>query len=131
MFRAPRDCRLVRRVLGWDGQGGCCLKDAGEEFGITRERARQIYDQAIEQIRSAEVSSSLDEALAFVNRMANRAAGDIETELQLRRFTQISVCNASPAEDGSSIWTDPGIHPGGNRREIVCRGRPGRGPVDY
>jgi hypothetical protein len=85
---SPRDCRLVRRVLGWDGQGGCGLKDAGEELRITRERARQIYDQAIAQIRSAEVGSGLDETLAFVSRMSNRGANDIEAELLLRRFTR-------------------------------------------
>jgi hypothetical protein len=85
---SARDCRLVRRVLGWDGKRGCCLKDAGEELGISRERARQIYDQAIEQIRNAEVSSALGGVLAFVNRMSNRAAGDIEAELQLRGFTR-------------------------------------------
>jgi hypothetical protein len=84
---SARDCLLVQRVLGWDGQRGCCLKDAGDEFGITRERARQIYDQAIERIRTAEISPVLDQALLFVNRMANRAADDIEAELLRRRFT--------------------------------------------
>jgi hypothetical protein len=85
---SARDGRLVRRVLGWDGQRGCCLKHAGEEFGITRERARQIYDQAIARIRTAGVSSALDQVLAFVNRMSNRAADDIEAELHVRRFTR-------------------------------------------
>jgi hypothetical protein len=83
-----RDCRLVRRVLGWDGQRGCCLKDAGEEFGITRERARQIYDEAIAQMRAGEVSRSLDAVLAFVHRMGNRAADEVEAELQRRGFTR-------------------------------------------
>ncbi|MGP0076346.1 MAG: hypothetical protein ACLPWF_30900 [Bryobacteraceae bacterium] len=86
--RSARDCRLVRRVLGWDGQRGSCLKDAGEELGITRERARQIYDQSIERIPIAEVSSTLDETLAFVSRMSNRWADDIEAEMQLRGFTR-------------------------------------------
>jgi hypothetical protein len=85
---SARGRHLVRRVLGWDGQRGCCLKDAGEELGITRERARQIYDQAIQQIPTGEVSSALDETLAFVNRKSNRAAGDIEAELLGRRFTK-------------------------------------------
>ncbi len=85
---SARDCRLVRRVLGWDGQRGCCLKHAGEESGITRERARQIFDSVIEQIRTAEISPALDEVLAFVDRMSNRAAEDIETELQAREFTR-------------------------------------------
>jgi hypothetical protein len=85
---SARDCRLVRRVLGWDGQRGCCLKHAGEESGITRERARQIFDSVIKQIRTAEVSPALDEVLAFVDRMSNRSADDIETELQARGFTR-------------------------------------------
>jgi hypothetical protein len=85
---SARDCRLVRRVLGWDGQRGCCLKVAGEELGITRERARQIYDQTIERIPIAEVSSTLDEVLAFVSRRSNRAADDIEAEMLLRGLTK-------------------------------------------
>ena len=85
---SARDCRLVRRVLGWDGQRGCCLKHAGEESGITRERARQIYDHAIARICTAELTSTLDEALALVNRRSNRAAADIEAELHLRGFTR-------------------------------------------
>jgi hypothetical protein len=85
---SERDCRLVGLVLGWDGGRGCCLKEAGEELGITRERARQIFDQAIEQVRTAKVSSALDETLALVTRMSNRAAEDIEAELVARRFTR-------------------------------------------
>jgi len=85
---SARDCRLVRRVLGWDGQRGCCLKHAGEELGITRERARQIYDQSIARIRADTLSSTLDEALALVNRRSNRAAEDIEAELLLPGFTR-------------------------------------------
>lgn len=85
---SARDGHLVRRVLGWDGQRGCCLKHAGEEFRITRERARQIYGKAIARIRTAEISSTLDELLALVHRMSNRAAGDIESELHQRRFTR-------------------------------------------
>jgi hypothetical protein len=88
--RNARDCRLVRRVLGWDGQRGCCLKAAGEEFGITRERARQIYGQAIQQIRTAEISPALDEVLAFVKRMSNRAADDVMAELQRQELTRSS-----------------------------------------
>ena len=105
---------LVRRVLGWDGRRGCCLKDAGEEFGITRERARQIYDQAIEQIRTCEVSSTLDEALAFVHAHVQPGRRTIsKPNCSSRRFTRHRICDASPAEDGSSIWARPGIYAGG------------------
>jgi len=84
----PRDCRFVQRVLGWDGQRGCCLKDAGEEFGITRERARQIYDRAIAQIKCCDSAERLDDVLAFVTRMANRGADDVEAELQRQGLTR-------------------------------------------
>jgi hypothetical protein len=84
---SPRDRQVVARVLGWDGQGGCLLAQAGEEAGITRERARQVYDRAAERIRGCKLSSSLDEVLAFVRRRRNRAEEDIQGELQLRRLT--------------------------------------------
>ena len=86
--RNARDCRLVRRVLGWDGQRGCCLREAGQELGITRERARQIYDQVILQIQGCHLTASLDEALAFVSRMANRYADDVVIDLQRQGFTR-------------------------------------------
>lgn len=83
-----RDRHVIQRVLGWDGQGGCLLAQAGDEFGITRERVRQIYDRAVEQIRTCELGSILDEVLAFVHHRQNRAAEDIEAKLQLRGFTR-------------------------------------------
>ena len=83
-----RDRQVVQRVLGWDGQGGCLLAQAGDQFGITRERARQVYDRAIEQIRGCELSSTLGDALAYVHRRRNRAAADIEAELQERGYTR-------------------------------------------
>jgi hypothetical protein len=85
---SARDCQLVRRVLGWDGQRGCSLKAAGEELRIARERARQVCDQAIARIRGSDLSPLLDEALAFVNRMCNRDADDVEAELQRRGLTR-------------------------------------------
>lgn len=78
----------MRRVLGWDGQRGCFLKSAGQELGITRERARQIYDRAIAQIDGCDLTASLDEVLAFVARMANRDADDVVAELQRQGFTR-------------------------------------------
>jgi len=83
-----RDRQVVQRVLGWDGQGGCLLAQAGDEFGITRERARQVYDRAIQQIRTFKPGSTFDEVLAFVHRRRNRSAEDIESELQLRGLTR-------------------------------------------
>jgi hypothetical protein len=33
---------ITLRLYGWDGGGGCSLQQAGDEFGLTRERVRQI-----------------------------------------------------------------------------------------
>jgi hypothetical protein len=83
-----RDRQLVQRVLGWDGQGGCLLAQAGDKFGITRERARQVYDRTIEQIRTCELGLTLGQALALVHARRNRAAADIEAELHERGYTR-------------------------------------------
>ena len=38
---------IVRRVLGWDGGVGTTLETAGHEFGLTRERIRQIVSSSL------------------------------------------------------------------------------------
>jgi hypothetical protein len=83
-----RDRQLVGRVLGWDGRGGCSLQAAGEEAGVTRERARQIYGVVVRRIRSRTLCPLLDEVLEFVDRRCNRAAADIQTEMQLKGLTR-------------------------------------------
>lgn len=37
-----RDKNITLRLFGWDGAGACSLQQAGDEFGLTRERVRQI-----------------------------------------------------------------------------------------
>ena len=37
-----RDMKITLRLFGWDGQTSCSLQQAGDEFGLTRERVRQI-----------------------------------------------------------------------------------------
>ena len=85
---SARDCQLVRRVLGWDGQRGCGLKDAADEFGITRERARQVYDRAVERIRDSDPSPTLDGVLFLVKRTCNRTDEDVEAQLQRQGLTR-------------------------------------------
>jgi hypothetical protein len=38
---------MTRRRLGWDGGAGATLEQVGEEFGVTRERTRQIVASAL------------------------------------------------------------------------------------
>ena len=39
---ADRTHLIVARYLGWDGRGGATLQAVGDEFGMSRERVRQI-----------------------------------------------------------------------------------------
>jgi hypothetical protein len=41
-----RTRKITIRFFGWDGQGGTTLEQAGQEFGLTRERVRQIVAKA-------------------------------------------------------------------------------------
>src|SRR5207253_11385069 len=40
-----RNERIAMRYFGFDGLGGATLREIGEEFGLTRERIRQICDR--------------------------------------------------------------------------------------
>ena len=40
--RSERNRLIVARYLGWDGRGGATLQAVGDEFGMSRERVRQI-----------------------------------------------------------------------------------------
>lgn len=83
-----RDRQIVQRILGWDGRGGCLIKHAGDEFGITRERARQVYDRAVAQVRHSPPGPLLDRVLRFVQGTCNQSAESIECELQRRGLTR-------------------------------------------
>jgi len=85
---SPRDRDVVRRILGWDGRGGCAIKEAGDEFSITRERARQVYTRAVELIRNRPPGALLDRVLHFVHTMCNQSAEAIEVELERRGLTR-------------------------------------------
>jgi len=47
----PRNSQLVCKLWGWTGGGRRTLESIGEEYGLTRERARQISDRVMRQIR--------------------------------------------------------------------------------
>lgn len=119
---SARDRQAVARVLGWDGQGGCLLAQAGEELGITRERARQIYDRAAERIRMCQLSPLLDEVLGFVQRRRNRAEEDIQTELQLRRLTKHKIGMRALISTGQLFGRSPRfvLEEAGGKRFVVA-----------
>jgi len=54
-FLTPRECKLVKIRLGIDDTTGHTLEEVGQEFGVTRERIRQIEARAYEKIREISV----------------------------------------------------------------------------
>ena len=51
--------RLIRRVYGLDGQGTYCLAEIGREWGLSRERMRQLRNDALVLLRLPALSMHL------------------------------------------------------------------------
>jgi RNA polymerase primary sigma factor len=47
----PREATILRRRFGLDGNDEETLEEVGEDFGVTRERIRQIQEQALRKLR--------------------------------------------------------------------------------
>jgi hypothetical protein len=75
-----RDMNITLRLYGWDGGGGCSLQQAGDEFGLTRERVRQISKAfASELIPLAHQHlTTVQHLVAEISRLAPASAHHIE-----------------------------------------------------
>lgn len=87
-LKSPRDQALVARHLGWDGGCPCSLKEAGAKFQLTRERARQVYAEALPLLRQSAGTRALDAVLAFVSKRKQERVSDVEREVQQRGYTK-------------------------------------------
>lgn len=84
--KSVRNRKLVARHLGWDGLPPCSLQQAGAKFQITRERARQIYAEALPLLRQSGVPT-LDAVLSFIQKRSHQRVGDVEQELRRQGMT--------------------------------------------
>lgn len=84
--KSARNRKLVARHLGWDGRPPCSLQEAGAEFHVTRERARQIYAEALPLLRQSGVPA-LDAVLSFVQKQSHERVGDVEQKLRRQGMT--------------------------------------------
>src|SRR5581483_998564 len=75
--KSPRDRALVARHLGWDGDNPCSLKQAGAGFHLTRERARQVYAEALPLLRLSAETSSLDAVLRFIGNRSDQLVSEV------------------------------------------------------
>jgi len=86
LFCAPqgdRDDCIVARHYGFDGRGGADFQCTANEFGLTRERVRQIVSHAdpLGQL-PRNGSPTLDRAIASVTARLPAPAADMERDLQ-------------------------------------------------
>lgn len=47
----PREKKIIRLRFGLDGRGEKTLEEIGEQFGLTRERIRQLQNEALQRLR--------------------------------------------------------------------------------
>ena len=57
----PRERDVLLRYYGFDGQDPETLQGIGKDWGITRERVRQLRERALEKIRNSPMSGQLCE----------------------------------------------------------------------
>ena len=88
-----RDRQIVVQYFGWDGHGRRTLEALGREYGLTRERIRQICSRAVKQQRNVEAFAPvLDRAIAFLAERTPMNLAALQAEFDKSR---ISACRLS------------------------------------
>src|SRR5947208_5696342 len=75
-----RHLPIIRKLLGWDGGTGTTCEAAAREFGLTRERVRQIVRAWISRF-AGEKAVLLHRAIWFIARRAPAMATELEAAL--------------------------------------------------
>jgi hypothetical protein len=88
VLRRDRDSSIVARHYGFDGRGGASFQRVGNEFGLTRERVRQIVS-AVDPHRQILPAgcSTLDRVIALITACVPAPAAEVETKLQIAGLT--------------------------------------------
>jgi hypothetical protein len=80
--------RMAIRYYGLDGQGDATLQVVGDEFGVTRERVRQVVTRIAGRLEGQPpFAPALDSALAFVAKCTPGRANEIEEQLHISGLT--------------------------------------------
>lgn len=79
-----RDMNITLRLYGWDGGGSCSLQQVGDEFGLTRERVRQVSKAfASELVPLANKHlTTVQHLVSEITRLAPASANRIESLLK-------------------------------------------------
>lgn len=62
---SPREERVLKARFGWDGRPKT-LEEAGREFGLTRERARQIEKEALNKLKELREAGELNDLEVYL-----------------------------------------------------------------
>ncbi len=80
--RNPRNRDAALKYFGWDGNGPRTLQRVGKEYGLTRERVRQICDKQVDSLKSRRFFLPvLDRTLDFIAKSVPTAADEIEEKI--------------------------------------------------
>jgi hypothetical protein len=97
-----RTAQLAVRHWGWDGRGGATLEATGREFGITRERVRQLCERLAQRLEAAAdvAAPALDKALVLAAHAAPTTAHDLarrlaDTRIAARPFDPSGLLTAA------------------------------------
>ena len=85
---AERTHLIVARYLGWDGRGGATLQAVGDEFGMSRERVRQICAPVAKTLAATKpFAPALDRVLSVVAERIPAPVSAIEKTLVAEGLT--------------------------------------------
>jgi hypothetical protein len=71
-----RDVEIAIKLFGWSGLGRRTLESVGQDYGVTRERIRQVSDRAIRKIRDGHIQ--MPWLLRAVEVIRNRCPATLE-----------------------------------------------------
>ncbi len=132
---SDRNRRIVARYLGWDGQGGATLKAVGDEFGMSRERVRQICAPVANTLAATKpFAPVLDRVLSVVAELTPAPVPAIEETLVAEGLTAALfsleglIKSAETIPSQSSTGATFAMHPMilGRQLPFVITGAPGR-----
>jgi DNA-directed RNA polymerase subunit alpha len=89
---SDRNVKLVTRLWGWFGKAPCTLEAVGVEFGVTRERVRQVAANVSRRISKRKLAAPLVLAAArFIHRSCPATADHLAGELKRAGLSRVGV----------------------------------------
>jgi hypothetical protein len=88
----PRDREIVVQYLGWDGRDGRTLEELGGQYGLSRERIRQVCLRALSRTHDTPVfAPTLDRTLELIERSLPCPATELKGLLQEQGLSQTGI----------------------------------------